>query len=344
MNIKDVAALAGVSPATVSRCLNETGPINTQTRARIEKVVELTGYNAQQFSVPMDWNHNPTIGVMIPSLLNPVFSEIVAGIQARARHFGYSVIVVDTQYERSREKQAVVDLIRQRVSGVILTTVSVDDSEALSLLREFRFPFCLVHNQSTNEPCVFVDNYQAGWDVATHLLSLGHQQLGMVAGHFQASDRARQRYQGFMDCLQQSSALKPQLLEVDPYALIPFEAMNVSLFESKSAPTAWFCSNDLLALKLINYLTANAIRVPEDVSVIGFDGMALGQILSPPLASIHVPHHDMGLCAVDLLFNSKHQNALPFARQLDYHPHFVGTVTQAPFTQIQSEMPNRRAP
>ncbi len=344
MNIKDVAALAGVSPATVSRCLNETGPINEHTRARIEKVIALTGYSTQPSDKPIDWNHNPTIGVMIPSLLNPVFSEIVAGIQARARHFGFSVIVVDTQYERSREKQAVVDLIRQRVAGVILTTASADNNEALSLLREFRFPYCLVHNQSESEPCVFVDNYQAGWDVAEHLLSLEHHQFGMVAGRFQASDRARQRAQGFMDCLLQLANKKIQLVEVDPYALTPFEELNASWFDAKSAPSAWFCSNDLLALKLINYLISQGIRVPHDVSVIGFDGMALGQILSPPLASIQVPHHDMGLCAVDLLFNSKCQNTLPIARQLDYHPHFVGTVTQAPLTQIESDISNRRVP
>ena len=199
MNIKDVAALAGVSPATVSRCLNNRGPLSSETRTRIEKVVALTGYDANQASKHVDWNHNPTIGVMIPSLLNPVFSEIVAGIQQRARHFGYSVIVVDTQYELSRERQAIIDLIRQRVEGVILTTASVENNEALSLLREFHFPFCLVHNQSLDEPCVYVDNYQAGWDVADQLLALGHQKTGMVAGRFQSSDRAKQRYLGFTE-------------------------------------------------------------------------------------------------------------------------------------------------
>jgi len=159
MNIKDVAALARVSPATVSRCLNNTGVLNKDTRARIEKIVALTGYDVNFSSKKMDWNHNPTIGVMIPSLLNPVFSEIVAGIQQRARHFGYSVIVVDTQYECSREKETIVDLIRQRVMGIILTTASIENNEALSILREFSFSFCLVHNQCANEPCVYVDNY-----------------------------------------------------------------------------------------------------------------------------------------------------------------------------------------
>ncbi|MCW4629490.1 substrate-binding domain-containing protein [Marinomonas rhodophyticola] len=329
MNIKDVAALAGVSPATVSRCLNKTAPLSDVVRARIEKVIELTGYDANHSSKQVDWNHNPTIGVMIPSLLNPVFSEIVAGIQQRAWHFGYSVVVVDTQYERSREKQAIIDLIRQRVIGVILTTTSVEDNEALSLLREFRFPFCLVHNQSSDEPCVYVDNYQAGCDVAEHLLSLGHRKIGMVAGRFQSSDRAKQRYLGFTERLNKEAALSSALLmEVDQYALTPFNQTQWSFFDSPSAPTAWFCSNDLLALKLVNHLKSKGVSVPESVSVIGFDGMALGQILYPPLATIQVPHHDMGLCAVDLLFNAKHNAALSLARKLDYQTHFVGTVAE----------------
>lgn len=329
MNIKDVAALAGVSPATVSRCLNNTGPLNEVTRARIEKVVELTGYNVNQASKQVDWNHNPTIGVMIPSLLNPVFSEIVSGIQKRARHFGYSVIVVDTQYERSLEKQAIIDLIRQRVAGVILTTASVEDNEALSLLREFNFPFCLVHNQSSDEPCVYVDNYQAGSEVAEQFLALGHKRIGMVAGRFQSSDRAKQRYLGFTERLKKDSSLSSvQLIEVDQYALTPFNQTQLSLFDSSSAPTAWFCSNDLLALKLVNHLKTKGVLVPETVSVVGFDGMALGQILYPPLATIQVPHHDMGLCAVDLLFNAKHKSALSLARKLDYQTHFVGTVAE----------------
>lgn len=329
MNIKDVAALAGVSPASVSRCLNNTGPMSKTTRARIEKVVALTGYDTGRTSKQVEWNQNPTIGVMIPSLLNPVFSEIVAGIQKRARHFGYSVIVVDTQYERRLEKQAIIDLIRQRVAGVILTTTSVDDNDALSLLREFRFPFCLVHNQSSNEPCVFVDNYQAGRDVAEHLLSLGHTKIGMVAGRFLSSDRAKQRYLGFTDFLQENStSIFVQLIEVDQYALTPFDQTQASFFDSPSSPTAWFCSNDLLALKLVNHLKSKGVVVPEAVSVVGFDGMALGQILYPPLATIQVPHHDMGLCAVDLLFNAKHKTAFPLARQLDYQTHFVGTVAE----------------
>ncbi|CAM3617837.1 HTH-type transcriptional repressor CytR [Vibrio aerogenes CECT 7868] len=326
MNIRDVAALAGVSPATVSRLLNQTGRVSAVARERIEKVIQTTDYDPGRKSGRIEVNHNPTIGVVIPSLLNPVFSEIVSGIQARARHFGFSVMIADTGYERERERQAVVDLIRQRVAGVILTVASVENNEALSLLREFRFPFCLVHNRSEgNEPSVFVDNYQAGHDVASQLIASGHTRLGMVAGQFQVSDRARQRYAGFLSRIDaDDSALSEALIEVDPCDDAPFD--HSCLLTMHRQVTAWFCSNDLLAMKLMHYFSRRGIRVPEAVSVVGFDGMSFGQLVSPPLATVRVPHRTMGNCAVDLLFNSRHQTGLTLQRQLDYEMSLRGSV------------------
>ncbi|MEI8631391.1 LacI family DNA-binding transcriptional regulator [Vibrio sp. PP-XX7] len=102
MNIRDVAALAGVSPATVSRFINDRRLVGQATCDRIQKVISATGYDVTSKSKRIDINHNPTIGVMIPSLLNPVFSEIVSGIQEQARHFGFSTLIVDTRYDRER--------------------------------------------------------------------------------------------------------------------------------------------------------------------------------------------------------------------------------------------------
>lgn len=327
MNIKDVAALAGVSPATVSRYLNNTGTICQQTRERIGKVVEATGYNPKQKAKRIEMNHNPTIGVLIPSLLNPVFSEIVAAIQERARYFGYSTIIVDTQYDKGREQQAVVDLIRQRVGGVILTVANTEQNEALALLKDFNFPICLLYNKSAaQEPAVFVDNFKAGWQVADKLIGLGHYRFGVAAGHFSASDRARQRYEGFKQRIEKDDRAElALLLQVDPTEMAPY-SQHKDVIKAAMA-TAWFCSNDLLALKMINHFHQTGMKVPDEVSVVGFDGMSLGQIVHPPLATVRVPHKTMGSCAVDLLFNSKHNTDLSLQRELDFQLSLEGTVS-----------------
>ncbi|MEI8631390.1 substrate-binding domain-containing protein [Vibrio sp. PP-XX7] len=139
---------------------------------------------------------------------------------------------------------------------------SVQNNEALALLHEFHFPLCLVHNESVGEvPSVYVDNVKAGWDVADFLITSGHHRLGMIAGQFHASDRAKQRYAGFQRRIQQDEFARLEvLIEVDPNDVTPFALCDITAKDT--APTAWFCSNDLLALKLINHFHLQGLSVP----------------------------------------------------------------------------------
>ncbi|MGL6313629.1 substrate-binding domain-containing protein [Vibrio sp. WXL103] len=331
MNIKDVAELAGVSAATVSRYLNCSDAVAADTGRKIERVISLTGYSTARQSKRVELNKNPTIGVIIPSLLNPVFSEIVAGIQQRARHFGYSTLVIDTQYACDQEQQAVADLVRQRVEGVVLTIADASENRALEVLRDFRFPYCLLHNQSlAGEPCVYVDNYQAGIDVAKRVVELGHRHVGMITGRFRTSDRAKRRYQGFVDGLSEHGITLECLLEVEQNKLDSFGAHQRRILGSENAPTVWFCSNDLLALKALNALQALGFSVPDDVSIIGFDGMSLGQLVTPSLATVAVPHLKMGQVAVDILFNSKAGARLSTSIALEHEIQMNGSLGVAP--------------
>ncbi|MFA0088113.1 substrate-binding domain-containing protein [Vibrio sp. 10N.261.51.F12] len=337
MNIKDVAALASVSPATVSRYLNNEALVAPATASKIRRVIEVTRYTSAEKTEALTLNVNPTIGVVIPSLLNPVFSEVVAGIQDRARHFGFSTIIVDTQYDSTQERQAIVDLIRQRVSGVLLTIASVENNEALAILRDFNFPYCLLHNESTDgEPCVFVNNYQAGWQVAERLYQCGHRQLGMITGRFGTSDRAIKRYQGFSDYLRSKGVTISHLSEVDQSQLDPFEDTPLDV-GNMNVPTAWFCSNDLLALKAINRLRRNGFAVPGDISVVGFDGMNLGQLIHPPLATVEIPHFLMGKVAVDILFNAKAGSTIQTHIALDFKLQMTGTIAEAKRHECESD-------
>ncbi|MGF1700207.1 substrate-binding domain-containing protein [Photobacterium makurazakiensis] len=327
MNIKDVASLAKVSPATVSRYINQSDSIAPDTAARIAKVLKISGYEANKHLPRSGLKSNPTIGIMIPSLKNPVFADIVAAIQLRARHFGYSTLILDTQYDTTLEYQCIATFIRHRVAGVILTTSEAQNNSALDLLKEFEFPYCLLHSMpSRNEPSVFIDNYQAGVDVANALFHIGHRRFGMVTGLFSSSDRAQARFAGFNDALNTLKCPLTHLLEVDQSQLEPFELHHDTQSQKLLPPTAWFCSNDLLALKTIKALNNQGLLVPEDVSVVGFDGMDIGKMMTPPLASVRVPHQQMGKCAVDILFNNQRSTVLPHQIKLPYKLTLMGTV------------------
>ncbi|GEA61214.1 substrate-binding domain-containing protein [Vibrio comitans] len=337
MNIKDVAALSGVSPSTVSRYLNQPVSVAKGTAEKIERVIALTGYNAAKQDKKVEMSKNPTIGVVISSLLNPVFSEVVAGIQRRAQHFGYSTIVIDTQYNSEQEMQAVADLIRLRVEGVVMTVANSANNRALAVLKDFNFPYCLVHNQSTQAPCVYVDNYQAGRDVALKLIELGHQKVGMITGSFQSSDRAKKRYQGFRDGLVEQGIQLSDLLEVDQNKLDSFGKQETQVMTADDAPTAWFCSNDLLALKAINAARELELNVPSDVSIIGFDGMSLAQLITPGLATVSVPHLRMGQVAVDILFNAKAGSKLATSLAMEYELQMNGSLGAAPKSRFNEQ-------
>ncbi|BCL72201.1 LacI family transcriptional regulator [Vibrio nigripulchritudo] len=331
MNIKDVAQLANVSTTTVSRYLNKPQLVAPDASERISKVIELTGYSPKKQSSGVNLNTNPTIGLMIPSLNNPVFAEIASAIQSKARFYGYSTLIIDTQYESELEKSAIITLLRQRVAGVLLTVSSTQNNAALSLLRDFEFPYCLLHNQSDpDEACVYVDNYQASRQVAEELYAKGHTRFGVVTMDFSVSDRGRARFAGYTDALKDLGYDISQITHVE----LPQNRYPPDIYDDSFCPnnnvTAWFCTNDLLALRTLKALRKQGFQIPEEVSVVGFDGMALGGLYHPQLATVSVPYQKMGEVAVDLLLNERiaHNRTRQISRQIEigYQLMMTGTV------------------
>ncbi|CCN37020.1 putative LacI transcription regulator family [Vibrio nigripulchritudo SO65] len=332
MNIKDVAQLANVSTTTVSRYLNKPELVAPDASERIAKVIELTGYSPRKQFTGVKLNTNPTIGLMIPSLNNPVFAEIASAIQSKARFYGYSTLIIDTQYQSELEKLAIITLLRQRVAGVLLTVSSTRNNEALSLLREFGFPYCLLHNQSeSEEACVYVDNYQASREVAFALHKKGHTNFGVVTMDFSASDRGKARFAGYTDALKDLGYDISQIthVELPPNRHAP--DIHDDSFCPNSNVTAWFCTNDLLALRTLKALRKQGAKIPENVSVVGFDGMALGMLYHPQLATVSVPYQKMGEVAVDLLLNERiaHNRTRQISRQIEVGHQLMMTGTVA---------------
>nr|WP_277346058.1 substrate-binding domain-containing protein [Sneathiella chinensis] len=239
------------------------------------------------------------MGVVIPSLSNPVFSDAVSGINEAARAEGYRLMFTSTEYNRAEEVEAVSSLLEYRVDGLILTVADAEEAPALDLLEAAGVPYTLLYNQSgrSARPAVTIDNVAAGREVAQHLLALGHQRLGMVSGSFSASDRAMARRDGFTAEIVARGFPAPRVLEVDFVNSEVEEALVLLMRDRDTAPTALFCSNDLLAISVIGALERIGLNVPEDVSVLGFDGIAIGTHLHPTLTTVVQPSRDMGQTA-----------------------------------------------
>jgi DNA-binding LacI/PurR family transcriptional regulator len=336
--IKDVAELAGCSIATVSRFVNGLGPIALDTRERIEAAISALGYRPSQMGRGLRRQASQTIGVIVPSFTNPVFAASVGGIQAAARAAGYGVLVASTNYEAELEAAAVETFLGQRVDGLLLTVCDAMSSPALSILDAEGKPHVLLYNQADRPErhAVTVDNVAAARAMTRAILDEGHRRVAFLAGRFVASDRSRQRYRGFTDALAAQGVAPPPPIEVDFMAEALDEAV-AALVAGERRPTALFCSNDMLALGAIGALRRFGLHVPGDISVVGFDGVALGPMMEPPLATVRQPSRRMGERAAEILLGLINAGPPAPGAFEPFELRLGGTLAAAPAIPVISE-------
>jgi DNA-binding LacI/PurR family transcriptional regulator len=301
MSIQDVAREAGVSVATVSRVFNLPDKVMPATRTHVEQVARTLGYVPNASARTLRTQRSRVIGVVLPTLTNPVFAECLEGIARAAVAGGYAILPFTTNYLVEQEDRAVNLLLAGNVDGMILTVSNPATSTALQRLVEAGLPYVLVYNRHAEHPCVSVDGEQAVADLVAHLVVLGHRRITMVSGQTAASDRAQQRCRGFRQGMAAAGLDEGagSVLEV-PFVQTAVQDIS-SLLQGSQRPTALICSNDLLAIRCIRAAHLAGLAVPRDVSVLGFDGIALGEDLTPMLSTVAQPNADMGRSSVELL-------------------------------------------
>lgn len=303
--IRQVAELAGVSVATVSRAINCAARVRPETLDRVRQAMRDLGFRPNVIGRQLKTANTRTIGVMMPSLANPVFADTVQGIEDEARRAGYSIVVATTDYDPASEGSIAESLLSHRVAGLLLTVADAGNSRLLDMLEAEGMPYVLLFNQPdhSDRPAVTVDNRQAVADLVRHLIGLGHRRLAMVAGSFHASDRSRQRFEGFNQALEEAGLPASSLVEIS-FDMAPLAGRLAGLFTGKDAPTALVCSNDMLALTALRGLHDLGLAVPDDVAVVGFDGIAVASLVVPSLTTIDQPRREIGVAGCRRLLNA----------------------------------------
>ncbi len=302
MTIRDVSGKAGVSPATVSRVFNAPDKVTLPLRERVRSAARELGYQPNSSARSLRMQRTRALGVVLPTLLNPVFAECLQGIAGAAMTGGYSIIPITTDYEVAQEARAANLLLARGVDALILCVANAARSAVLARLQAGGAPYVLVYNRHARHPCVSVDGRTAVRQLVTRLHTLGHHQILMVSGAMVKSDRARQRHQGYLQAMKEAG-LPPQLLEV-PFieGATSRIAMHLAAIAGHAAaPTALVCSNDLLAIRSVRAAHQVGLRVPSDLSIVGFDGIALGEDLTPALSTIVQPNAEIGARSVEWL-------------------------------------------
>lgn len=302
MSIQDVARAAGVSVATVSRVFNLPDKVTPATREQVEQVARALGYVPNASARSLRTQRSRVIGVVLPTLLNPVFAECLEGIAHAAASAGYAILPITTNYRIEQEDHAVSQLLAGNVDGMVLVVSNPATSAGLQRLAAAGLPYVLAYNRHPDHPCVSVDGERAVADLVAHLVSEGHQRITMVSGQLAASDRAQQRCRGFRRGMSAAGLGEGAVLEV-PFVETAVQDI-AALLKTPARPTALVCSNDLLAIRSIRAAGWAGLQVPRDLSVTGFDGIALGEDLTPVLSTIAQPNADIGRHSVALLLHA----------------------------------------
>jgi DNA-binding LacI/PurR family transcriptional regulator len=319
MNILTVAKKAGVSIATVSRAFNFPEKVSPATRELIQQVARDLGYQPNASARTLRTQRSRVLGVILPTLINPVFAECLQGIAQAAALNGYSIMPFTSNYQDQEEESIVQNLHACGVDGIILVVSDPASSKALDHLHSVQLPYVLAYNSHTEHPCISVAGTQALASVVQHLAALGHQRIAMVCGQRSASDRAQQRYAGFLNGME-SAGLQPWPLIEVPFIKAAVEQISGAL-ESDNRPTALICSNDLLAIRAIRAAHLSGLRVPEDLSVTGFDGIQIGEDLTPTLSTVVQPNQEIGQRSVALLVDAIAHGTMPDASASITLPH-----------------------
>lgn len=294
VTIKDVASRAGCGVATVSRVLNNTGSASAKMRGRVLAATDALGFEFSEVGRSLQSNTTRTIGCVVPSLANPVFADAVQGAQEVFQSAGYQTLLVCTNYDSEFETQAIRMLTAKQVDGFVLTVSDAHSSEGLELIQSRGIPHCLLFNMAPEkEQSWSVDDRSAAIMVSNAFAEKGHAHVGFLALKFKSSDRARQRYQGFVAGCSYNSMKMPALLEIDEDSHELTELLKEFLHENPTL-SGIFASNDFLALATVRSLRALGLCVPDDLSIVGFDGIEVGTMVEPSLATIVTDPRMMG--------------------------------------------------
>ncbi|MFH1152701.1 MAG: LacI family DNA-binding transcriptional regulator [Pseudomonadota bacterium] len=317
--ILDVAKLAGVSTATVSRVINAPETVRPGTREKVARAMKVCNYKYNALARGFATKQSNTIGLIIPTINNPVFAESTRGVQDYAGQRKTQVILGNTYYQYDQEETLVETLREKQVDGLIITTTNPRGKILKTLLDE-GFPFVLLYSTVKPGPvwAVGIDNYRGGYRVTEHLVSLGHRRIGMLAGSFSISDRSFHRWHGYRQCLLDNRIAYDSdlLIQVD-YSLTGGRDSVKRMLSMAEPPTAVFCSNDYLALGAMKGAREMGLNLPGDLSIAGFDDIQIASYVIPALTTIRQPAYEMGNLGADLLFQRMGQKIKPVQLMLE---------------------------
>ena len=310
VKISDVAKLANVSISTVSRVLTGSAPVNDDAKARVLDAVKVLGYRPNTIARSLKGGSTNTVALMIPSIRNMIFPSLVRGVEDTGRKYGYKVILCNTDEDIEVEKQYISKLMTRWVDGLIIASM-LPDSDHIRELAASGFPVVLTFRYYDETiDAVGVDNVSAAYDAVKYLINTGHRRIAIAMGR-QVLNIYRDRFKGYCQALEDHGIpFDPQLVLPEGSSPSCFTGIIRKICALPDPPDAIFATSDPKAITVMRALRDCGQRVPEDVSVIGFDNIEISALLEPPLSTVSQPIYDIGaLAAKKLIDQIRHKES-----------------------------------
>ncbi|SDH27219.1 transcriptional regulator, LacI family [Alteribacillus persepolensis] len=305
VTMKQIAKEANVSVATVSHVINGTKHITEDKYNKIMQIIHKYNYKPNSTAKNLRQQKTKTAGMVVSSFPDSFITEMVYGVEERAREMGYNLLLVNTNEDKNYEEETINLLHSKMVDGIILSPTS-NDIEYLNAFTDEDFPIVLVNRYNNivqHAPKVTGDNVQTGYDATMHLLQHGHKKIGMIYGVSNVST-TDERIEGYKKALQQYNLpFNDSYFELGHATVSGGAAAAKSLLSRHSDITALFIQNDLMTIGAISQIKDLLLKIPDDIALIGFGDFASSSIIDPPVTNIVLPPDTIGKTAFDVLLN-----------------------------------------
>lgn len=317
--LSDVARLADVSTATVSRALTLPHKVRPDTLKRIEEAVKTLGYVAHGAARALATRRTHTIGAVIPTLDNAIFANTTHALQKALDDAGYTLLLASHEFDPDTELRVTRALMARGVDGLVLVGTT-HHPELFRMMETHGVPYVLswALDKAGRHPCVGFDNRAAATRLVKYLLELGHRRFAMISGITLNNERALERREAVRDALAERGIKLPATRVIEkPFHLRAGREGLAELLDGREpAPTAVICGNDVLAIGAMAECHARGLRVPHDISVTGFDDMEIAALITPSLTTVRFPTAELGTLAAQHLLARLAGKTVPQRREL----------------------------
>jgi len=302
VTIKEVAAAAGTSFGTVSRVINNDAHVKAETRERVLQEMERLGYVVNRQARSLAGGKSNIIGVLAPDLGTGYIGEIIRGIDAELGLSGYDLMLFTTHRTAAKEANYVANLARGMADGLLLI-LPRNPSDYIGILTRREFPFVLIDHQGNGDPCpaVGATNWQGAYNATEYLMKLGHKRIGFITGSLDLG-AAVERLAGYRSALHTHHLpVEPELIYEGGFNQPDGYAGASALLGLENPPTAIFASNDVMAMGAMDATRDRGLRIPDDISIVGFDDIPQARQVRPTLTTVRQPLEHMGRVATQIL-------------------------------------------